>query len=198
MACLAAFDALRVATESLPNEIHRKASWKSIWVSYIKRGTFKQNSGVNQTTFVIGNSEPVNNAEGWVDISLTTNVISTMCSSNYTDIDVGYNELNYVPKRFGLAGPVICKETLSFAHNPTQFIAQYLREMVKRSQRTLEFDFRRTFTGLGTKAVTRPGTLEITQGTTSFPQYAATSQLTWDYLDEAAQNLIQNGATDAD
>lgn len=198
MACPTPFGALRIATENLPPDIHRKASWFSVWLSYIQRGTFPKNTGVNQTTFVIGNSEPTSNAEGWTDVSLSANVISTMCTSNYTSVDVGYNEVNYIPRRFGLAGPVICRETLTFAHNPTQFISQYLREMAKRAKRSWEFQFRQTYTALATKAVCRPGTLEITQGTTSFPQLAATSQLTWDYLDEAAQNLIQDGATDAD
>ncbi len=196
--CPTPFDALRIATENLPDDIYRKASWRSPWLALIERGTFPKNTGVNQTTFVIGNTEPVLNAEGWTNLSLTANVISTMCSSSYTDVNVGYNEVNYIPRRFGIAGPIICKETLGFAHNPTQFLGQYLNEMTKRSKRSWELEFRTTYISLCTKAVCRTGTLEITQGTSLFPPYAAQSQLTWDYLDEAAQNLIQDGATDAD
>lgn len=195
--CPTPFDALRIATENLPDDIYRKASWFSIWLSYIQRGAFPKNTGVNQTTFVIGNSEPITNTESWTNVTLSNNQITTMCSSSYTDIDVGYTELTYTPKRFGIAGPVICKETLGFAHNPKQFLAQYMREMVKRAKRSWEFEFRNTFMAAASKIIARPS-FDIVDGTTTFPQVAATSQLTQDILDYRAADLIQQGATDAD
>jgi len=195
---LTAFDAIRIATESLPNTIHRKASWRSPWLNLVQRGTFAKNKGANQTTFVIGNTEPTANAEGWTSLSQSNNIITTMCSSSYTDVDVGYNEVTYAPRRLGLAGPIICKETLGFAHNPVQFLGQYINELTKRAKRTWELEYRNIFITLANKAVCRPGELNYNTGQTAFPQLAATSQLTWDYLDEAAQNLIQDGATDAD
>lgn len=198
MACLTPFDALRIATESLPNTIWRKASWRSPWLNLIERGVFPKNKGTNQTTFVIGNTEPTANAEGWVDLTQSNNIISTMCSSSYTDVDVGYNEVTYAPRRFGLAGPVICKETLGFAHNPEQFLGQYMNEMVKRSKRSWELEYRNLYISLANKAVCDVGQLNYNVGQTAFPIVAASSQLTWDYLDEAAMNMIQDGATDAD
>lgn len=201
MACLSAFEGLRVATENLPNTIYKKASWRSPWLNLIEKGAFPKNAGVNQTTFVIGNSEPTSNAEGWVSVTLNSNQVlkggSAACSSSYTDVDVGYNEVTYAPKQFGLAGPVICREALAFSHNPAQFIGQYINEITKRAKRTWELEFRTTFISLATKAIARIGSVEILQGTTTFPQLASNSQLTWDQLDEVAQNLIQDGATDA-
>ena len=167
-------------------------------LNLIERGSFPKNKGATQTTFVIGNTEPIANAEGWTDLSQSNNIISTMCSSTYTDVDVGYNEVNYAPRRFGLAGPVICKETLGFAHNPAQFLGQYVNELTKRAKRTWELEYRNIYITLANKAVCRPGELNYNTGQTAFPAVPATSQLTWDYLDEAAMNLIEDGATDAD
>lgn len=196
-ACLSPFEALRVATENLSDTIYRKASWFSIWLSYIKRGTFPKNSGVEMTTFQIGNSEPIANAEGWTDITLSQNALSSACDPTFTSVDVGYDEATYGPRKFGLKGPVICKDKLDFAHNPTQFITQYQREMTKRAKRTWEFEFRNQFVKLGKKAVT-DASMTTTEGVTTLPTTEPTSQLTWDYLDTLAINLIQDGATDAD
>lgn len=197
MACPTPFEALRIATENLPNTIYRKASQTNFWVGYVQSEEFPMNTGVNQTVFVIGNSEPYSNAEAWVDVTLNNNVISTMCSSTYQDVDVGYNETTYAPRRFGLAGPVICRETLSFAHDPASFIRQYQNELVKRAKRTWEFDLRNRATVLYAKAIA--GTqFEVAYGSTTFPNFAANSELTLDMLDEVAQYLIEAGATDAD
>lgn len=197
MACPSPFDALRIATESLPDTIYRKASWFSVWYNYVQKGVFPKNTGANQSTFVIGNSEPVSNIEGWTDVTLSNNIIATMCSSNYTDVDVGYNEVIYTPRRFGIAGPIICKETLGFAHNPVQFITQYIRELTKRAKRTWEFEYIQRYLTLASKAICKEG-LPIYQGVATFPVVAADSQLTQSHLDVIAINLIQDGATDAD
>lgn len=196
-ACPTAFEALRINTEWLPSTIFRKASQRNFWTGYIPSEEFPRNKGVNQTVFVIGNSEPYSNAESWTDVSLSSNVISTMCSPSYTDVDVGYNETTYAPRRFGLAGPVICRETLAFAHDPAGFLRQYQNELVKRAARTWEFELRNRFTALSAKAVA--GTqFEVAYGSTTFPNFAAVGELTLDMLDEAAQYKIEQGATDAD
>lgn len=195
--CPTPFDALRIATENLPNDIYTKASWGSIWFNYIKRSVFPRNTGVNQTVFVIGNSEPTSNTETWNDLTLSSNVINGVCANTYTDVDVGYNEVNYVPRQFGLRGPVICHDTLTYAHNPAQFIAQYIREMTKRARRSWEFQFRNMYMQLASKLIARPGS-DITAAGASFPLITPTSQLTWGILDTCAQSLMQIGASDAD
>lgn len=197
-ACPTPFEALRIATEGLPDEVHQKSVWRSMWLNVIPRTEFPMNKGVSQTTFVIGNSEPTSNAEAWTEITLTDNTIATMCGPVFNDADVGYNEYTYNPRRFGLKGPVICRETLMFAHNPVQFVKMYVNKLGHRAKRSMEFQLRNAYTAIADKFVTRPGELNVTQGSTTFPQLAASSQLTWDYLDEAALLLMQAGATSSD
>ncbi len=196
-ACPTPFDALRINTEWLPDTVYRKASQTNFWVGYVQAVEFPRNSGVNQTTFVIGNSEPYSNSEAWTDVTLNSNVISTMCQASYQDVNVGYNETTYAPRRIGLAGPVICRETLTFAHQPAQFLRQYQNELVKRAARTWEFDLRNRATQIFAKAIAGTA-FDISTGSTVFPGYASNSELTLDMLDEVAQYLIQAGATDAD
>lgn len=201
-ACPSAFEALRIATENLPNTIFRKASQRNFWTGYIDAEEFPRNKGVNQTVFVVGNSEPYSNAEAWTDLSLSSNAItaggSALCTPSYTDVDVGYNERTFAPRRFGLAGPVICRETLGFAHDPATFLRQYQNELVKRAARTWEFELRNRAIRLFSKANAGPDFRIDTSGSQIFANFAPTSQLTLDMLDEAAQHLIEVGATDAD
>lgn len=197
MACPSPFEALRIATEYLPDTIYRKASQSNFWTGYIESEEFPRNAGVTPSVFVIGNSEPYTNSEAWSDVSLSTNIITTMCSQPYVDVDVGYDETTYSPRRIGLAGPVICRETLGFAHDPGLFLRQYQNELVKRAKRTWEFELRNRALALYAKAVCGTG-FNILTGSTTFAGVAANSQLTQDYLDETAQYLIDAGATDAD
>lgn len=197
MACPTAFDALRVPTESLSNTIYRKASQSNAWVGYVTADEYPQNTGVEQTLFVIGNTEPYSNSEAWSDITLASNTISGMCATTYNAVDVGYNETTYGPRQFGLKGPVICRDTLTYVHNPAQFIRQYQMELVKRARRSWEFELRNQATNLFAKAIA--GTqFEVAYGNTTFPNFAAVGELTLDMLDEVAQYLIEAGATDAD
>lgn len=197
MSCPSPFEALRINTEWLPDTIYRKASQTNAWTGYIQSEEFPRNSGVNQTTFVIGNSEPYSNAEAWTDVTLSANVISTMCSQPYVDVDVGYNETNYAPRRINLAGPIICRETLAFAHNPGQFLKQYQNELAKRAKRTWEFELRNQAINLYAKAIAGTG-FNINTGSPNFANTPSNSQLTLDMLDETTQYLIDAGATDAD
>lgn len=198
MSCPTAFEALRIATENLPSTIYRKASQANFWVAYVPKEEFPMNTGVNQTVFVVGNTEPYTNSEAWTDVSLSSNVISTMCSQPYIDVDVGYNEKTYAPRRIGLAGPVICRETLGFAHDPGTFLRQYQNELVKRAKRTWEFELRNRATAIYAKAIAGTGFNIDTSGSTTFANTASNSQLTLGMLDETAQHLIEVGATDAD
>lgn len=196
-ACPSPFDALAINTEWLPQTIYRKASQSNFWIGYIQAEEFPRNAGVNQTTFVIQNSEPYSNTEAWTEVTQANNIISTMCTQPYVDVDVGYEETNYSPRRINLAGPVICRETLMFAHNPGQFLEQYQMELVKRAKRTWEFELRNQALRLYAKGVCSTS-FNILQDSDNFPNIVSNSQLTLDMLDETAQYLIESGATDAD
>jgi len=196
-ACPSPFDALRIATEFLPDYLYRKASQSNFWLGYVNSEEFPRNQGVNPSVFVVGNTEPYTNQEAWSDVSLSSNVISTMCTQPYIDVDVGYNETTYSPRRLNLAGPVICRETLTFAHTPGTFIRQYENELVKRAKRSWEFDLRNQAINLYAKGVAGTG-FNINTSSTTFPNIPSNSQLTLDILQETAQYLIEAGATDAD
>ncbi len=198
--CPTPFEALRVATENLPATIYRKASQTNFWVAYVNNETFPMNTGVNQTLFVVGNSEPYTNSEAWTDVAQTGSgglSVSTMCSQPYIDVDVGFDERSFAPRRINLAGPVICRETLGFAHDPGMFLRQYQNELVKRAKRTWEFELRNRATALYAKAIAGTG-FNIDNSSNTFATFAATSQLTLGMLDEVAQYEIEVGATDAD
>ena len=64
-------DAFRVATENLANEVMRKATHNSVWLNAIPRGTYANNTGLNQKTFTIENSMPVDDTETWSSIVLS-------------------------------------------------------------------------------------------------------------------------------
>lgn len=197
MSCPTPFEALRIATEYLPDTIYRKASQTNFWTGYVQSEEFPRNSGVTPSVFVIGNSEPYSNSEAWTDVSLSTNIITTMCTQPYVDVDVGYDETTYSPRRINLAGPIICRETLGFAHNPGQFLQQYQMELVKRAKRTWEFDLRNRALALYATGVCGTG-FNIAPAGSGFANVVSNSQLTQDMLDETAQYLIDAGATDAD
>lgn len=203
-ACPTPWQAIPVATEALSKEVHRKASWRSIWLNYITRGTFPKNRGVTITDFIIGNSEPTSSEETWTELSLSENQVlagaARQCAATYTDVDVGYNVKTYVPRKIGLAGPVICREDLYFAHNPIQFMAQYYRELVKRAKRTWELEFQNRYIRFADKIIARPGGLTPIGMSVSWGsiQTVPTSQLTQSILDTAILTLMEAGATDAD
>lgn len=204
MACPTPWQSIPVATESLSPDIHRKASWRSIWLNYVTRSTFPKNAGVTITDFIIGNSEPTSASEAWVDLSLSSNQIlaggARQCAATYIDVDVGYNARTHVPKKIGLAGPVICREDLYFMHKPMQFMGQYYRELVKRAKRTWEQEFQNQYISLADKYIARPGGLTPIGSSTSWTsiQTTPTSQVTQSILDTVLLTLMEAGATDAD
>lgn len=195
------FDGLRIATESLSDTIYRKASQTNFWTGWVDNDEFPRNRGTVQTTFTVGNSEPTTNSEDWTQVTQSgspASIITDACARTYTDVNVGYTSKTYNPKRFGLAGPVVCRETLAFAHDPAMFLRQYQNELVKRAKRTWEFELRNQATLLSSKVVC-DSTFAIQAPAASFDvTNAPTSQLSLPMLDVIAQYLIEIGATDAD
>ena len=195
------FSGLRIATESLSDTIYRKASQTNFWTGWVDNDEFPRNRGTVQTTFTVGNSEPITNTEDWLQVTqgdpVSTSAVTNVCAPAYTNVTVGYTSKTYNPKRFGLAGPVVCRETLAFAHDPAMFLRQYQNELVKRAKRTWEFELRNQATLLSSKVVC-DATFAIQAPAATFDANAATSQLSLPMLDVIAQYLIEIGATDAD
>lgn len=200
--CPSVFQSFRFATDNLANDIHKRSVFHSMWLNAIPRVPFTMNAGATQNTFVVGNSEPTSNNETWDEVTQSGQTFGAgarLCNPTFTEAQWGYNEYTYNPRRFSLSGPVICREELMFAHNPTQFMRVYKEKLGHRAKRSLEFQFRKAYTAIADKAVAGNGQLLVTEGAsglTTLPVPA--SALTFAHLDQAALRLNENGAGDAD
>jgi len=92
-----AFDAMKVATESLSQSVHRQATAQSLWLSAIPRGSYNKNSGLTQTTFTVENSMPTDDTETWSAVALSSGNADNYgaCANSYTDVEVGFTETTY-------------------------------------------------------------------------------------------------------
>ena len=144
MACSNVFDAFAIATENLSDEVYRNASYRSVWLNAIPRGTFETGVGTVKTTFAIENSEPTSDAETWTQITNTEIAggsdggAGSSCASTFNDVEVGYTSRTYNPEEFALQGPILCKDDLIYDHNVDTFLRAYIEEMTKRAQRSWE------------------------------------------------------------
>lgn len=195
------FDAMRVATESFDREILRKASHNSLWMNIIPKGKYPQGVGVEQTTFIIENSEPTSDNETWTDITLTDGEITVGgsgngCDMTYNQANVGFTEQTYGPRQFGLKGPVICKDSLTFQHRADDFLNAYEVELTKRAMRSWEFEMRRTYMLFSEKWVDGVKSTEANE--TIAAADIPTSELTYSMLEAVAIALIEDTATNPD
>lgn len=199
-ACPDYFTGLRVATEHLGMEIHRIPSPATPYYNFIERGTFPKNSGVTMTGFTAGRIEPTSKSAGWSDVSLSNNTVTGgACVDNFTDVGVGFNEFTFAPRKLQLKGPSICRETLTYAHNPMGFIQNhYVPGLAQYVKRKIDLEFRDQVIKLGNKmSVAASGFSNVFTGLT-LPTIKPTSQLNWDWLDGVAARLISAGATNVD
>lgn len=202
------FDAMRTATESLPNDLLRRASYASPWYPLIKKGKYPQGVGTSQTVITIANSEPELVEEQWSEITLTGQQItlnsdanSSACDSSYTDAYVGYDEFTYGPRQFMLRGPVICEDALTFHHQVDKFLAAYETELMKRSRRSWELEMENRYMYFSQKIV--DGDLFNGDGASNTSasdtiNTLPTSEITQDMLDAVASMLISGDATTPD
>ena len=209
MAC-SVFDAFAIATESLSDEVYRNASYRSVWLNAIPRGTFQTGAGTLKTTFTIENSEPTSDSETWDQITNTSTdllvnesgpVDGGTCASTFNDVYVGYSTRTYNPESFALQGPIICKDDLIYDHNVDVFLRAYIEEMTKRAQRSWEKRYENLYMKFASKvAVGNTNSIVDTENdiTALTTLGDATSALTQQYLDQIAVELIDRGATNPD
>jgi hypothetical protein len=196
---LSIFDALRIATESLGEQIHVIPSPTTFFYNFVTRGQFKKNSGVNQTTFKAGRVEPTSSTDGWADVTLSNNVpTGGNCDTTFLDVDVGFDEATFAPRKVGLAGPIICRDRLTYAHNPMDFIKLYVRQLSNYVKRKVDLEFRNQTIKLGNKLVIRPGGLDSLFTGTTLPTIAPNSSLTFSWLADVAAYMIRDGAANAE
>lgn len=207
MACSNVFDAFAIATENLADEVYRNASYRSVWLNAIPRGTFETGAGTVKTTFTIENTEPTSDQETWTAIT-NSDVIGGAsggaggsCASSFNDVEVGYTSRTYNPEEFALQGPIICKDDLIYDHNVDVFLRAYIEEMTKRAQRSWEKRYETLYTKFASKvAVGNTNSIVDTESdiTALTTLGDSTSTLTQQYLDQIAVELIDRGATNPD
>ena len=144
MACPNVFNAFAVATESLAQDVYKRASYRSMWLNLIERGEYPQGTGLTQTSFTTTSIEPTA-AEEWSAITLASGENAGACDVTYNDVPVGYNAVTWSPERFALKGPLLCKDDLTFDHRVEAFLRVYLEKLSIRAQRSWETRYQNMF-----------------------------------------------------
>lgn len=216
MACADIFQALKMVSESLGKDVHRKALNKSVWMNAVPKGVYPLGKGLTQTTFAIENSMPVNDELAWEQISNTAasgvagidTAASGLCQPTWNDVEWGFSEQTYSPERIAVRGPQICQSNLKYRYNVDVFMRAYLEEITKHSKRILENKIQNEYMKHARK-VTLSGTAaagdEALNDTAvdnskefSADTLADTVALAPGHLDQLAIKLIESGATEGD
>tara|TARA_R110002020_G_scaffold265840_7_gene480675 strand:- start:8754 stop:9935 length:1182 start_codon:yes stop_codon:yes gene_type:complete len=198
------FDAMKVATESLADSVHRKATHNSLWLNAIPRGAYANNTGLTQTTFTVENSMPTDDTETWDAIALSTGSDTNFgaCADSFTDAEVGFSERTYSPEKFQLRGPIICETDLLFQHNPRAFLTAYVDELAKRSKKSWENKLANEYVKFAEKIVVSSTSTLTVDSTIAAPESltmtGTSAQLLPAHLNAIAARLIENGATEGD
>lgn len=196
--CATPFDAFRLATESLPNELYRRASFKDIWLNFVPRDTYKSGTGLVQSTFTIGRSEPTSDEETWTPVTLSTDGDYTgSCGVTYNPVDIGFDERTYGPEQFALSGPVICQDDLIYNFRSEAFLEAYIQQMEKRNTRSVTNRLHVQYRTLVPKTIASSSWTSYDQSTLEdLP--AATCEIDQTMLDTTAVELMEAGATNPD
>ncbi len=203
-----------MATESLGEELYLRASFRGIWLNLIPRSGYASGTGLVQSTFTVGRSEPSSDEENWMRITgstigcldAATASSSGACSVCWNDTQWGYLERTYSPEQFGLRGPVICQDDLIYNFQAERFLEVYLQALAKRSQRSIENRYQNIYMHLTPKRSAGSTFQRIDGGSFTngvapkSPSFTGlnppTSELTQQMLDTIAIELNENGASD--
>ena len=198
MACANIYDAFKVATQHLGDELYRRATFSSIWSNLVPRGEFPKHVGLTKSVFEMGNSYPTTDERTWDSYTLANGSNAGACAYNFTDYTVGYDELTYSPSHFQLRGPLLCKDEMNFSHLAPQFLNGYVEELTKLTQVELDNKLMKEYYDKVPKAV-MTAAFPITAagaGLTALPE--ASSDLTQEALDKAYVHLVHKRATNPD
>ena len=138
MACDTPFDAFRMATESLGDDIYYRASFRDIAINLIPRSEFPRNIGLIQSTFTLARSEPTTDTPDFDPITVgDMEQASGLCATTYQDVPVGFTERTYTPEKFGWKGPPVCSDDLIYNFKAERFLAGYIEAISKHTIRTI-------------------------------------------------------------
>jgi len=203
MACDAPFDAFRLATEYLGEELYRRASYRGIWLNLIPREEYKRGAGLTLSSFTIGRSEPADDTETWPKVALTSGASYTgSCGVTWNDVNYGFDEVTYSPEQFGLRGPIICQDDLIYNFKAERFLEAYLQALSVRSMRSIENRYANLYTHFVPKNVADSSFTSYAAGTGVVPtggpvlcMNEADCEITQEMLDTVAAELNENGTT---
>ena len=201
MACTA-FDYVAEATENLPQTLYQKAKHLSIMQNVMPSEAFPKNKGKIQTSLQIAHSEPASVVPAWQSISgISEQVPAGACTLSRETAVLGYDESTYTPEAYGLYGPILCKDELTFEHMPTSFWERYETQLYQMNQRVRENRMLEHYMSLATKHVstgtwnsTAGSALAATSGAATMPATQPTQDLCDDLLEYVAADLIAEGA----
>lgn len=197
MACGNIYDAFKVASEHLGEEIYRRASFSSIWGNLIPKGEFPKHVGLTKTVFEMGNAYPTADERTWDSYTLANGSNTGACGYNFQDYTVGFEELSYSPTHFQMRGPLLCKDDLNFDHLAPQFLNGYVEELTKLVQTEYDNKLMKEYYTKVPKAV-MTSAFPISAAGASLTLAQATSDLTQEALDKAYIHLIHKRATNPD
>ena len=216
MACANIFQALKVVSESLGKDVHRKALNRSVWMNAVPKGVYPLGKGLTQTTFTIENSMPTNDELAWQNLNAgnTSNSSSNayleqatggFCDPQWNDVEWGYSEQVYSPERVAVRGPQICQSNLKYQYNVDVFMRAYLEEITKHSKRILENKIQNEYMKKARKVTISGGSgsealndVDTDTDEISAATLADTVALLPGHLDQLAIKLIESGATEGD
>lgn len=138
--------AFATATQSLGDRINRYPNMDRpmFWKNFVRSGTFKKNTGVQQTTFTMAPSYPTDDPDEWTEVTLddASGQPTPACDTNYVDATLDMYERLYNPDQMRVRGPVLCREQFTYQHNIDAFLDGYVRELTRFTGYKLEFKLR--------------------------------------------------------
>lgn len=202
--CDTPLDAFRIATEYLPNDIYKRASWRDIAMNLVPRGMFTRGKGITHSVFTVGRSFPTTDLPDFEQIELTEGALVDPCSTTYQDVPVGLNEDTYGPEKFGWKGPVICQDKLIYEHNTDAFLMAYIQAITKNTIQTINNRLFAIYDHYVPKFIANETAENEVGGTGHPPQdplagltlAESECELTQEMLDSIAAELNEEGATE--
>ena len=198
MACPEVFAPFVRYGESFLNELRLIPTAPPIVTMWVDRGVFPGGRGAVQTTFQITRSAPLTDTP---EFSIITPTATNICATDWQDVDVGFNALNFRPEKYGWQGPTICADDLYLDFEREAFLNAYFRAMKKHVDLTIENRTTAIYDHYVPKAVAEP-VIEFTAPATGYPGQApdlsalprTSCQLNQQMLDTVAVELNEIGA----
>lgn len=198
MACGSIFDAFRVATDSISEEIYRRSHFNSALMNLAPKGVFPKGQGTSVKVITIEPNELGTEHDGGTAITQTagtTGRVENACSDSWTDLSIGFSEQSYSPYKWGYRGPIFCRDEHYFTHNADEFINGYLDEMANAVQSDFEsWIFYQYARRVPIYVARSNGFQSLGTPSTSLTAPVAVTELTQDHLDTLATHLVYRRA----